>query len=229
MDTQPGGNKPDTELDAGPAGRSRALPAILLTSLVWLVLAGSALWLWRRPTPVAFEIQPPPATATPRPTETPTPSPTPGPLAVDVGGAVRRPGVYELPPGSRVQQAIDAAGGVAAGADLRGLSLAALLRDGDKLYVPAEGEAAPRPASAVEEPASRSGPGIAVDSSFPLNINTATVEALQTLPGIGPKIAQAIADHRQANGPFTTIEEIVQVKGIGEATLAKLRELITVD
>lgn len=208
--------------------RRQLLLAILLTSLLWVVIGGSSLFLWRRPVPAAFEIVPPPATVTPAPSPTPTPTATPSPLLVDVAGAVRVPGVYGLPAGSRVQQAIDAAGGILSSADLRAISLARALRDGEKLYVPREGEVPPPisgPAPEAEAPTQGDGEGM----TTPININTADVDGLQILPGIGPKTAQAIVDYRDANGLFQAVDDIVQVKGIGQATLERLRPLITLD
>jgi competence protein ComEA len=139
------------------------------------------------------------------------------------------PGVYQLPPGSRVQDALDSAGGLAADADPRSISLARVLSDGEKLYVPAagefppEGEVASRSASiAIDQPAAPGGAQSRID------INTATLEELDTLPGIGPKTAQAILDYRQTNGMFKSVEDLLNVKGIGDATLAKLRDLVIV-
>lgn len=213
-----------------PAGRRQVALTATLTSLVWLAVGGLLLVLWRQPEPVAFQIAPPPATAT-----TPlVPTATPAPVLVDVGGAVRAPGVYQLPPGSRVRDAVDAAGGLAVGADLRSINLASILSDGAKVYVVTEGETlpavapdaevAPRsPAIAIDEP------GVANGALPRININTATLEDLDTLPGIGPKTAQAILDYRQANGLFKSVEDLLDVKGIGDATLAALRDLVTVE
>lgn len=221
-------NQEESGTGSGAGGRRQLLLAVLLTSLLWLVLGGSSLFLWRRPTPAAFEMQPPPATVTPAPSATATPTATAAPLLVDVAGAVRMPGVYSLPPGSRAQQAIDAAGGILSDADLRAISLARALRDGEKLYVPQQGEVPPPASRSASDPEAAAQLEVE-EPATPININTADVDALQVLPGIGPKTAQAIVDYRGANGPFETIEDVVQVKGIGEATLESLRPLITVD
>lgn len=201
--------------------------AVVLTSLFWLLAGGLVLLFWQHPRPVAFEIQPPPATATPRPSPTPSPTSTPAPLLVDVAGAVQRPGVYQLPAGSRVQQAIDVAGGVTAEAELRLVNLARPLHDGEKLYVPAKGEEAP-PSSTGSTAQTGTAPANGTATAFPININTASAQELEALPGIGPVTAQAIVAYRQANGPFSSVKQIVEVKGIGEGTLAKIRDLITV-
>jgi competence protein ComEA len=213
----------NTEALAHRPGRP-VLLAIVLTSLFWVVVGGLALLTWRRPTPVAFELQPPPATSTPAPTA------TPAPLAVDVAGAVSRPGVVRLPPGARVEDAIAAAGGLATKADASELSLARLVQDGEKLIVPAiPSPTATRLPGATPDPiGTESVTDIATPGSV-VHINTATLEELDTLPGVGPKTAQAILDYRSANGPFLSAEALLAVKGIGESTLARLRDLIVVD
>jgi len=198
------------------------LLAVLLTSLAWLIVAGGAALAWRRPQPVAFAIQPPPAAATPAHTA------TPAPIQVEVAGAVLRPGVYELPAGARVADALDTAGGLVPNADAEALSLARPLQDGEKLVAPtarptsAAASSAPEPAVAV-----RSG-DIELGGLSLLDINTASAQELEALPAIGPVTAQAIVDYRTANGPFRSVEEITKVKGIGPATLEKIKLLITV-
>ncbi len=208
-----------------PAPRRLLLLTVLLTSLFWVTGGGLLVMVWRQPRPVAFQIAPPPATATPLPTATALPTPTPAPLWVDVGGAVQVPGVYRLPPGSRVQDALAAAGGLRTDADLRAVSRVRVLGDGEKLYVPAQGET---PTTAAEDGPVRAA-AITVDQgAMRIDLNTATLEELDTLPGIGLKTAQAILDYRQANGQFKSVEDLLKVKGIGEATLAKIRDLVMV-
>jgi len=153
------------------------------------------------------------------------PPPTPAPLIVDVSGAVKSPGVYELEIGSRVEDAIQAAGGFAEDAQAENLNLAAPLEDGLQVWVPGPGEAAAPPvitnAGEVQvRPTSA--------PAFPININTATAEELQVLPGIGETKAQAIVACREANGPFGSIEDIQNVSGIGPSTFEQLRDLVTV-
>lgn len=150
------------------------------------------------------------------------PPPTPGPILVHVGGAVDSPAVYSLPPDCRVQDAIEAAGGLAEDAYTASLNLAAPLSDGDKILVPHLADQAVSNSSGgsslLEPPA----------AGTPIDINTATLEQLDELPGIGPAKAQAIIDYREAKGPFATIEQIMNVPGIGRVTFENIKDLISV-
>ena len=137
------------------------------------------------------------------------PSPTPDSLAVYVSGAVVKPGLYYLPQGSRVGDAVNAAGGFAANAESDQINLAALLTDGEQINVPGVG-------------------GNVHINLGRININTATVEELDTLPGIGPTTAQAIVDYRTQNGPFQAIQDIMNVPGIGASSYDLIKNLITV-
>ncbi|HEX6384456.1 MAG TPA: helix-hairpin-helix domain-containing protein [Anaerolineae bacterium] len=172
----------------------------------------------------------------PEPTPLPEPTATPGPIRVFVSGQVAAPAVYELPPASIVQQAVEAAGGFTETANTAIVNLAQTLVDGAHVYVPAEGEetvAAPmavvnQPATAVESSSAESPLAAAGSADGLVNINTATLEQLDTLPGVGPAIAQRIIDHRDANGPFATIEAVMDVSGIGEGRFEQMKDLITV-
>jgi competence protein ComEA len=144
-------------------------------------------------------------------------------IFVQVAGAVRRPGVYEMPPESRVFQAIDKAGGFTPDADEQAITLAACLSDGCRVYVPRVGETAAG-ASVPVEPTGGA-PGAA--AAGPLSINSAGVEELDSLPGIGPAIAQDIVTYREANGPFASVDELTEVPGIGPSKLEQLRPLVT--
>lgn len=142
-------------------------------------------------------------------------------ICVYVAGQVMSPGVFNLPTGSRVYEAIDAAGGAMEGADLSAVNLARALSDEEMVYVPAVGEqAVPSPSSGVVA-ASQGG-------AAPVNVNTAGVEELKTLNGIGDVLAQAIVDERERNGPFSSVEDLTRVSGIGEKTLAKFADKVCI-
>lgn len=138
-------------------------------------------------------------------------------VKVHVSGAVARPGVYELPTGARVIEAVEEAGPLPE-ADLDALNLAAPLMDGQKIPVPRKGEAARLPAAA----------GGGSPAGTLININTASAAELEALPGIGPSLAQRIVAYREEHGPFRTIEDIKNVSGIGEGRFAQIKDLITV-
>lgn len=151
-------------------------------------------------------------------------------LLVHVAGAVTVPGVHELQPGARVVDAITAAGGLRGDADGARLNLAAPVADGERVYVPVAGEEPPpivgpagAPAGSGGAPAGR--PGAA---GGPVDLNTADESALDALPGIGPSTASAIVEHRSKIGRFGTVDELLDVRGIGEAKLEQLRPLVTV-
>lgn len=148
-------------------------------------------------------------------------------LVVHVDGAVAAPGVYELPAGSRADDAVRAAGGLAEGADTSALNLAAPVSDGEKVHVPREGEDAP---AATSPTSSGEAAGAATGAAAqPLvNINTASAEELDVLPGVGPATAVAIVEDREANGPFSSPEDLMRVSGIGEKKYARLEAMICV-
>lgn len=146
---------------------------------------------------------------------------------VDVDGAVVRPGVYRLKDGARVSQAIDAAGGLMAEADVTGLNRASKITDGQKIYVPTVGEQQAAAAVGGAESSAATTPG-AGSSSGLVNINTASAAELQTLSGIGPSMAQSIIDDRSKNGPFASVDDLMRVSGIGEKKLAKIKDCICI-
>ena len=146
---------------------------------------------------------------------------------VDVDGAVVRPGVYRLKDGARVSQAIDAAGGLTAEADVTELNRASKITDGQKIYVPTVGEQQAAAAVGGAESSTATTPG-AGSSSGLVNINTASAAELQTLSGIGPSMAQSIIDERTKNGAFASVDDLMRVSGIGEKKLAKIKDCICV-
>lgn len=157
------------------------------------------------------------------------PAPSPVPLLVHVSGAVQQPGVYALPEGARMAQAVEAAGGFAAEADQSSVNLAARLNDGEKLSIPVVGAELPQQQSAASLPGTARALTIEDNSPGLVNINTASLEELMTLPGIGETKAGNIIAYRQEHGGFESIEELDEVSGIGEATLKPLLELVTVE
>ncbi|MDD5370856.1 MAG: helix-hairpin-helix domain-containing protein [Anaerolineaceae bacterium] len=150
------------------------------------------------------------------------PVPTQSPYLVQVIGAINQPGVVAVPMGSRVQDAIDAAGGMRPDAEIQSLNLARILQDGERIYVPSIGEyvltnATPPPAR----------PDIPLPASL-INLNTASQAELEQLPSIGPSKAQAILGYRQSQGAFTSIDELLDIPGIGPSLFAKIKDLVTI-
>jgi competence protein ComEA len=149
-----------------------------------------------------------------------TPSPTTSPVVVDVAGWVRHPGVYEMHQGDRIIDAIRVAGGARPGADLTSLNLASLLQDAEQILVLRRGAG----------PAAGGGGASAGSSSAggKININTATLDQLESLPGIGEVLGQRIIDYRQAHGSFHSVDDLLNVSGIGPSHLSDLKDLVTV-
>jgi competence protein ComEA len=178
------------------------------------LLGGAGLWYVRSlPKPVTVAAVSPGAAEAAVP-----PTPTVVPLIVDVAGAVRRPGVYEFAEGDRVIDAIERAGGALPKADLSLLNLAAPITDGTQILVP---KAGPPAAGASVAPVGGAAAGL-------ININTATATELEALSGIGEVLAATIVEYRTTNGPFTAVDDLLDVSGIGPATLEEIRDQITV-
>lgn len=192
------------DLDLTASGR--ALAGLAAVCVVLLLVTA---WTLMRPrqAPAVAPVAPLPVTA--------LPSPTPSGIVVDVGGRVRRPGLVTVPVGSRVADAVRAAGGALHPGDLALLNLAAKVSDGQLLLVGVAGAAA-----AGADPASGSG--------GPVDLNSATTDQLDALPGIGPVLAQRIIDWRTAHGGFHSVRDLDQVSGIGDSIYAELEPLVTV-
>lgn len=178
---------------------------VAFSVLISLLAVGVLLLVGRQPRGEAIQLLPPP---------------TPEPLTVYVAGAVTHPGVYQLPAGSRVRDVVEQAGGLLPEADDQALNLAALLKDGSMLRVPVKSS------EQTHDPGSLASGIVTGDI---LNLNTASTEELQILPGIGPVLAQRIIDYRSQFGPFTSVEELLEVDGIGPVIFDEVKDLVSVD
>jgi competence protein ComEA len=205
-----------------------------LLAIGGLLALVAVLWYLRSvPAPVAIakESGPRPATSAlvVAPTETaPAPSGPPGQVVVDVAGRVREPGVYTLNVGDRVIDAIRRAGGALPGADLTSLNLAALLSDGEQIVVGRAGDVGHASGTTAGGGSSTTGGGAGGGSGGLVNVNTATLDELEALPGIGPVLAQRIIDYREQHGPFGSVQDLLNVSGIGDSHLSDLEPLVTV-
>ncbi|MEM9466802.1 MAG: ComEA family DNA-binding protein [Actinomycetota bacterium] len=200
------------------ADRLGLRPAGLLGALAGILAVGFGAWWALRPPPPPAEEQLPfvQEVAAPAPTTT---AGSVDVVVVHVDGAVRFPGVHELRPGSRVTDAIDAAGGLTDGADRRQINLAQPVADGQRIWVPVEGED-------VVVIVGTGGDDAGAEPGGVVALSTASAEALETLPGIGPSLANAIVEHRSREGPFGTVDDLLAVPGIGPAKLDALRGLV---
>lgn len=205
-------------IDPGHRGGLAMGVAALIAALVvgWWVLSS-------RPHAVAVSGSAP--SVAPRVTGAAPSSTASSRLVVDVVGKVHHPGVYRLPDGARVDDALHAAGGALPGVDLSSLNLARELSDGEQIAVGVPGAGPPAPAAGA--PAAGAGPSAASTSS-PIDLNTATLAQLDTLPGVGPVLAQRILDWRTAHGRFDTVDQLRDVTGIGDSRYADLKPLVTV-
>ena len=193
---------PETVRDGVVDPGRRGAAALVAVAVAAVGVTGLVVWRGR-PTPV--DVPPPPRVVA-------AATPSAAPLVVDVAGDVRRPGLVRLPPGSRVADAITAAGGLRPGATTDGLNLARKLVDGEQVVV-----GGPPPA-----------PGATPSAGTLLDLNAATAEQLDALPGVGPVLAQRIVDWRNTHGRFASIDQLREVSGIGARKFETLRALLTV-
>lgn len=228
----------------GPALRWRVSLRVALLIAALAVLGGT--WFWAQVAAGQPDVVPlseisvqdslsagegaeggkPPGTG---PSDLPSADVQAGAVIIHVAGAVALPGVVQLPAGSRVHQAVSAAGGGTPSADLNRLNLAAVLTDGQKLYVPQGGEDIPGGSSGATDPAGLgTGGGGSSAAGGKINLNTAGVEELDALPKVGPVLAQRIVDWRKEHGPFKSIEELDAVDGVGPKMLETLLPLVGV-
>ena len=217
-----------------------------------LIMAAAALLLASRPEPAIITILPPPPTATLMPTYTPTttatplpiatpaPTTTPSPLKVYVSGAVATPQLVTLPVGSRIADAVAAAGGATSDADLTRINMAEFLRDATQIHLPAleeEGIALPTPILAtpilptptIVSPTIASASSASSSGAEKVRINSASQTELESLPGIGPVTAARIIAYREQNGNFVELDDLDAVSGIGPAKLENLRGRVAFD
>lgn len=164
------------------------------------------------------------ALVTKTPNLTPPPTQTLALIQVHISGAVNQPGLIELPKGARLADAIEKAGGLPQNYDLNLLNLSEILIDGQRIHIPQISSGN----NAFEAP-QRGQSIIAIEENALININTADLDKLCTLPGIGPSKAQAIINYREENGLFMQLEDILKVKGIGPTIFASIKDLITLD
>lgn len=212
---------------------------LIVSALCVVVVVAGVAWLVRAPAPATETGLPftssgsaavPPASTLPPPTTDVAVTSVPtaeGPLFVHVAGSVAAPGVYRLAPGERVHAAIEAAGGPTPDADLNALNLASTVVDGQRVYVPVAGEVDPTTVASGGDDTTDDRSSVAADTG-PIDLNTATAEQLDALPGVGPATAAAIVQDRERHGPFASVGDLERVPGIGPAKLAAVSDLVTV-
>lgn len=210
---------PDEETPASPAtpavAPARRIDPAHVRVIVTLAVAAGVLLTWwllaERPRTASPDE--PVALTSSQPSGRPSASPSGSEVVVDVEGKVKRPGIVTLPAGSRVHDAVEKAGGLRGTVDATGVNMARVLVDGEQILV------------GVEPVAAASG-GAAGGPAGRISLGSATLEQLDTLPGIGPVTAQAILDYRSEHGPFRSVDDLMDVKGIGQATLDDLRDQV---
>ena len=198
-----------------PEPNARNIAVALLGVLTLALVLAAAALLARNDDPAPIQVLPP-STGTADDASGPS-----GEARVHVAGAVASPGVYTMNQDSRVIDAIAAAGGETDGADLAGINLARRVRDEEQYYIPVHGERQPLTLDSVGSS------GNQTNAEGLIDLNTASIDQLQALPGIGPVLAGAIVEYRQGSGPFQTVDDIVNVPRIGPATLERIRGLVT--
>ncbi|MEA3326453.1 MAG: helix-hairpin-helix domain-containing protein [Chloroflexota bacterium] len=195
----------------------------LLLGVLFGLLATGAILLIAQPergTPIVLQPAPTPTETTP-----PKSTATETPFQVQIYGEIAIPGVYTIEKSARLGELIDTAGGLTQQADVDRVNLAALLHDGDYFFIPAINEPIPETARNAPINSYRGDQGV---FNYPLDLNKASQEALESLPGIGPVKAVVILEYREQVGTFSTIEELLNIEGIGEKTLESLKEYLII-
>jgi competence protein ComEA len=206
---------------------------LIIAVVVFMLLIIALIYVCTPPKEESEIVQPPDSTGVTKQAENTTntisteSTEKEGPIIIDVSGAVKSPMVIELESGSRVNDAIEACGGLAENATTTQINLAALLSDGEKVYVPTNEEVEAGVYQAVVDGSGASS-GSGTSATGKININTADEGALQQITGVGPSTAKKIVDYRQSNGRFQSIEDLKNISGIGEKTFAKMQDQITV-
>ncbi|HEX9175103.1 MAG TPA: ComEA family DNA-binding protein [Mycobacterium sp.] len=236
---------PSASQDTGPAwlaavradpGRA-GLFALAAVGVIAVIVTAFAMMRDKPPAVVSAKLPPVQmvSSAAPSPSATPSTAIADGPVVVSVVGLVHKPGLVTLQPGARIADAVTSAGGTLDGADLIGLNMAQRVADGEQIVVgiaPAPGEPTKLGSGVTPSSGGPGSPGSSTSSSGPaagpIDLNSATVEQLDTLPGIGPVTAAAIVAWRDANGKFTSVDQLADVDGIGPTRLEKLRSLVRV-
>lgn len=197
---------------------------LIIGLILGLFTGVGGLTLTNQTRPAPIEIVPP------APTTTPGPTATPKPISVYINGAVQSPGIYEIPPESRLNLLLEMAGGFTQAAYEPGVNLALLLQDGQQIYIRSDEEVVANAQTGANVGLESSGTVTesTTGSVAKININSANKEELQEIPGVGPSTADKILGYREDNGPFVLIEDIMNVTGIGEAKFNKMKDIITV-
>ena len=221
---------------SGPTRGRAGVIALAVVGVIAVLVTVFTLIRDKPPPVTSAKLPPVEMVSSGRPTPGPAPPNADGPVVVSVVGLVHKPGLVTLAPGARIANALTAAGGALDGADLIGLNMARRVTDGEQIIVgivaapgqPADGSSVssgPATAGPTDTPP---GAGKASTPGGLVDLNTATVEELDTLPGVGPVTAAAIIAWRDANGRFTSVDQLGDVDGIGPARLEKLRDLVRV-
>ena len=203
---------------------------ILIGILIALAVAGGvAMTVWQSPSAGDIKVVEIAPTVAPMPTNTPTQAETR--IGVYLSGAVVNPGVYIVNGDSRLANVLLLAGGATAEADLTAVNLAVLVQDEEHWHIPARGEVLPPPAGLTQPVQNAESAAIQDElrEDGKVNLNSADIELLKTLPGIGDVRAQAIVSHRETNGDFTSVDGLLDVNGIGTGTVENIRALVTVE